>query len=137
MEIHFRIRDEAALRKRLASLRSFQYDKKDDSWTWLKAKSRKYPAAPRTVLGHFYIQGDRLIVETNSQERAVRLRAKLKERRHSLIAFEKTLYRDPYDMPELSPDEIEAREKASKELNSRPEIQEAIKKNLEQHYFNE
>jgi len=136
-EIHFRIKDEAALRMRLTSLRSFQYDKKDDSWTWLKAKSRKYPDAPRTVLGHFHIQSDRLIAETNSRERAVRLRAKLKEYLRNLIAYEKTLYRDPYDMPELSPEEIEAQEKASKELNSRPEIQEAIKKNLEHHYFNE
>jgi len=136
IEIHFRIMDEAVLRKRLSALRSFQYDKKDDSWTWLKAKSRKYPDAPRSVLGHFYIQGNSLIAETNSRERAVRLRSKLKGHLRDLIAYEKTLYHDPYDMPELSPEEIEAREKASKELNSRPEIQEALKKNLDHHYFN-
>jgi len=136
-EIHFRIKDEAALRKRLSALRSYQYDKKDDSWSLLKAKSRKYPDASRTVLGHFYIQGDRLIAETYSQERAVRLRSKIKGHLRSLIAYEKTLYRDPYDMPELSPEEIEVKKKASKELNSRPEIQEAIKKHLEHHYFNE
>jgi hypothetical protein len=135
-EIHFRIKDETSLRKRLSALRSYQYDKNDDSWTWLKAKSRKYPDAPRTVLGHFSIQGDRLIAETNSQERAFRLRSKLKGHLRNLIAYEKTLYRDPLDMPELSPEEIEAQEKASKELNSRPEIQEAIKKNLEHHYYN-
>ncbi len=40
-EIHFRMRDEAALRKRLTALRSYQYDKKNDSWTWLKAKREK------------------------------------------------------------------------------------------------
>ena len=136
MEIHFRVKDEAALRKRLSALRSFQYDKKDDSWIWLKAKSRKYPDAPSTILGHFSIQGDRLIAETNSQERAFRLRSKLKGHLRNLIAYEKTLYRDPFDMPELSPEEIEAREKASRKLNSRPEIQEAHKKNLEHHYFN-
>jgi hypothetical protein len=135
-EIHFRIKDEAALRKRLAALRSFQYDKRDDSWTWMKAKSRKYPDAPRTILGHFSIKGDRLIAETNSQERALRLRSKLKGHLSDLIAYEKTLYRDPFDMPELSPEEIEAREKETRELNSRPEIQEALKKNLEHHYFN-
>jgi len=136
-EIHFRIKDEAALRKRLSALRSYQYDRKDDSWTLLKPKSRKYPDAPRSVLGQFYLQGDRLIAETNSKERAVRLRSKLKGHLRNLIAYEKTLYRDPHDMPELSLEEIEAREKAHEELNSRPEIQEAIKKNLEHHYFNE
>jgi hypothetical protein len=136
MEIHFRIKNKAALRKRLSALRSFQYDKKDDTWTWLKAKSRKYPDAPRTILGHFSIQGNRLIAETNSQERAFRLRSKLKGYLRDLIAYEKTLYRDPFDMPELSPEEIEAQEKASKELNSRPEVQKALKKSLEHHYFN-
>ena len=134
-EIHFRIKDEAALRKRLSVLRSFQYDKKDDSWTWLKSKSRNYPDASRTVLGHFSIQGDRLIAETNSWERAFRLRSKLKRHLSSLIAFEKTLYRDMNDTPELSAEEIETMEKANKELNARPEVQEAIKKNLEHHYF--
>lgn len=136
-EIHFRIRDAAALRKRLSVLRSYQYDDKDDSWNWLKAKSRKYPDASRTVFGHFRIEDDRLVAETNSRERAVRLRSKLKGHLRSLIVYEKTLYRDPYDMPEMSSEEIEARKKVSKELNSRPEIQEAIKKHLEHHYFNE
>jgi hypothetical protein len=137
VEIHFRIRDESAMRKRLSQLRSFQYDERDDSWSWLKAKSRKYPDAPRSVLGHFYIKGDRLVAETNSQERAGKLRAKLKGHLRDLIAYERTLYQDPFDLPEWSPEEIEAREKASKELNSLPEIQEALKKHLEHHYFDE
>jgi len=134
-EIHFRIKDEAALRRRLSELRSYQYDKKDDSWTWLKAKSRKYPDAPRSVLGHFYIQGGRLIAETHSKERAVRLRAKLKGHLRNLIMYEKTLYQDPFDQLELPLEEIEARKKAQEKLNSRPGIQEAVKKNLEHHYF--
>lgn len=135
MEIHFRIRDEAGLRKRLSTLRSFQYDERDESWTWLKAKSRKYPEAPRSVLGHFRIKGDRLVAETNSEERARKLRAKLKGYLRDLIAYEKTLYQDPFDFPERSPEEIDAREKASKELNALPEVQEALKKHLEHHYL--
>ena len=136
-EIHFRIRDEAAVRKRLSSLRSFQYDKNDDSWTWLKAKSRKNPDKPRTVLGHFRIESGRLIAETHSRERASRLRSKLKGHLGSLVAYDKTLYREPNDFPELSPEEIEERRKESKELNAIPEIQDAIKKHMEHHYFEE
>lgn len=135
-EIHFRIRDEKALRKRLSTLQSFQYNDTDESWIWLKPKSRKFPDAPRKVIGHFHIKGDRLIAETSSQERASRLRSKLKGHLHNLIAYEKTLFRDLYDMPEMSPDEIEAHKKESAELNSIPEIQEEVKKNLEHHYFN-
>ena len=136
-EIHFLIRDETGLRKRLSALRSFQYDDKDDTWTWLKAKSRKYPDAPRSILGTFRIEGGSLVAETNSQERASRMRSKLKRHLHDLIVYKKTLYRDPYDFPEISPDEVEAREKESEELTAIPEVREAIKKHLEHHYFNE
>jgi hypothetical protein len=136
VEVHFRIKNEAALRKRLSTLRSFDFNEQDDSWSWLKAKSRKYPDAPRTVLGYFRIQGDCLIAETNSQERAGKLHSKLKGHLRDLIAYEKTLYRDPYDFPERTPEEIEAREKKSKDLHSRPEVQEALKKHIEHHYFN-
>jgi hypothetical protein len=52
-EMHFKARDEQQARRRLAALKSFEYDAKDDSWTWLKAPSRKFPDEPRTVLGTF------------------------------------------------------------------------------------
>ncbi|MDH4272562.1 MAG: SEC-C metal-binding domain-containing protein, partial [Candidatus Aminicenantes bacterium] len=60
-ELHFRIKDEPKLRKRLAALRTFEYDKADDSWTWLKAKSRLDPEEPRTVLGTFRIKDGRVV----------------------------------------------------------------------------
>jgi len=134
-EIHFRIKDKTRLRKRLSQLKSFEYDKQDDSWIWLKAKSRKYPDTPRSILGSFRIKGDRFIAETNSKERAFRLRSKLKGHLRDLITYEKTLFRDPYDFPELSPEEIDALDKESQELHSRPEVQEAMKNHLEHHYF--
>jgi hypothetical protein len=137
VEVRFRIHDEAALRKRLSALRSFSYDERDDSWTWLKAQSRRYPDAPRTVLGNFRIEEKHLVAETNSRERAVKLRTKLKRHLQDLVAYEKTLYQDPFDFPERSLEEIEAKNKASDALNALPEIQEALKRQLEHHYFNE
>jgi hypothetical protein len=136
-EIHFRIKDDGSLRKRLSALKSFQYDNRENLWTWHKAKSRKYPDKPRTVLGTFRIEGGSLIAETNSQERASRFRSKLKRHLHDLISYKKTLYQDPYDFPELSPEEIVARQKESEELAAIPEVKEAVKKHLEHHYFNE
>ncbi len=134
-EIHFRIKDKARLKKRLSQLKSFEYDKQDDSWTWLTARSRKYPDTPRSIIGRFRIKGNRFVAETNSKERAIRIRSKLKGHLRDLIAYEKTLFRDPYDFPELSPEEAKALEKESKELHARPEVQEAMKKHLEHHYF--
>ena len=136
-EIHFRIRDEAVLRKRLSRLRSFEYCEHDKTWTWLKARSRKYPDKPRSVLGGLCIKGEVLIAETSSRERAARLRSKLKRHLGELIAYSKTMYQDPYDFPELSPEEIDARKKRSDELNALPEVQDAMRKHLEQHYLEE
>jgi hypothetical protein len=134
-EITFRIKDEPAMRKRLASLRIFEYDKKDDSWIWLKPESRKDPEEPRTILGTFRIKDGRLIAETNSRERAARFRSTLKSRVGTRIAYEKTLYRDQDDWPELSPEEEEARRKESEELHARPEVQEMLRRNQEHYYF--
>ena len=136
-EMHFRIKDEPAVRNRLASIKAYDYDENDGSWVWMKPGSRKDPDAPRTVLGRFEIKDNRLIAETNSRERTARLRSELKDQLGGLIAYDKTLWRDQGDMPELSPGEIEARERESEEWNSRPEIQEAIRKHLEHHYFKE
>lgn len=135
-ESHFRIKNESAFRKRISELRSFTYDEMDDMWIWLKPKSRKYPEAPRSILGSFHIEKSRLIVEANSKLRASRLREKLKRHLGKLITYEKTLYRDPYDFPELSPEKIEAEQKAHEKLNARPEIKLIVKNQLEHHYFN-
>jgi hypothetical protein len=134
-EMHFRVKDEKAVRKRVAALRSFDYDEKQDSWTWLKAKSRIAPDDPRTELGHFRFKDGRLVAETNSRERAARLEFKLTGHLRGLIKLEKTLYRDFDDLPRPTPEEMEASRKADEELNARPEVQEALRRQLESHYF--
>ena len=136
-KINFRVKDEPALRKRLAELRSFDYDKKDDSWIWLKGRNPKAPDAPRTVFGSFRIKDGRLVAETNSKERAARFRAKLKSLLGNLIAYDGTHWRDQHDLPEFSRAEIEAHRKESEELNSRPEVQEMLRKQQEHYYFTE
>ena len=134
-EIHFRIKDEPALRKKLASLGSYEYDEKESVWLWMKPLNRKDPEAPRTILGRFMIKENRLIAEVNSRERAALLRAQFKERLGGLVAYDKTLWRDPDDLPELSPEEAEADRKERERLNARPEVREAVRGYLERHYF--
>ena len=134
-EMHFRVRDEKAVRKKLAALRSFSYNEKDDSWTWLEGKSRAVPDEPRTVLGSFRFKDGRLVAETNSRERTVRLEAKLAGHLPGLLILEKTLYRQQGDPPPISPEELEALRKENDELNARPEVQEALRQYMEKHYF--
>jgi len=134
-EVHFRITDEPALRKKLLALKTFEYHEKDGSWTWLKRASRVDPEEPRTVLGSFRIKDGRLIVETNSRERAARIEGLLAGRFKKLLAIEKTLYRHLDDLPEMSKEERETARKKNEELNARPEVQAALLKYLEHHYF--
>jgi hypothetical protein len=134
-ETHFQVKDEKAVRKKLAALRSFEYDEKEDSWTWLKAKSRITPDDPRTQLGHFKFKDGRLVAETNSRERATRLEWKLAGHLRGLIKIEKKLYRDLEDLPKPTPEEMEASRKEDETLKARPEVQEALRRQMEAHYF--
>ena len=134
-EMHFRVKNEKAARRRLAALKSFDYDERDDTWTWLKVRSRVSPDEPRTSLGTFSFKEGRLVAETNSRERAARLEAKLLGHLRVLLVLEKTLYRQVDDLPPWSPEELAARRKENEELNARPEVQAALRKYLEKHYF--
>jgi hypothetical protein len=134
-EMHFRVKDEKVARRRLAVLKSFDYDEKRDTWTWLKARSRVSPDAPRTSLGTFSFKEGRLVAEMNSRERALRLEAKLLGHLRGLLVLEKTLYRRMEDLPPLSPEELAAHRKEYEELNARPEVQAALRNYLEKHYF--
>lgn len=134
-EMQFQVRDEKAVRKKLAALKGFNHNEKDDSWTWLKGKSRAVPDEPRTVLGSFRFKDGRLVAETNSRERAGRLEAKLAGHLPGLLILEKTLYRQQGDPPPISPEKLEAFRKENDELNARPEVQEALRQYMEKHYF--
>lgn len=134
-EMHFRVKDEPEVRKRLAKLKSFPYDETDDSWTWLKAPSRTFPDEPRTSLGHFRFKDGRLVTEANSRERAARLEVKLKYHLRGLLVLEKTLYRQVEDIPPPPPEEAEKMRRENEELNARPEVREALRKHKEHHYF--
>ncbi len=101
----------------------------------MKPLSAKDPDAPRTILGRCAVKENRLVAETNSRERADRLRAQFKEQLGGLVAYDKTLWREPDDLPELSPGEAEAERKERERLNARPEVQEAVREHLERHYF--
>jgi hypothetical protein len=134
-ETYFRVKDEAAVRKRLAKLKTFPYDERDDSWSWLKAPSRTFPDEPRTSLGRFRFKDGFLVAETNSRERAVRLEFKLNYHLPGLLVLDRTLYKRLEDLPPPTAEEIEARRNESEDLNSRPEVQEAMRQHLERHYF--
>jgi hypothetical protein len=134
-EMDFKVRDEQQVRRKLAALKSLEHDEKDDSWTWLKAPSRKFPDEPRTVVGTFRFKEGRLVAETNSRERALRLEDKLMGHLPGLLRLEKTTYRQPEDLMAMPREEQEAARKEHEEFNARPEVRETNRRHLEYHYF--
>ncbi len=78
-----------------------------------------------TSLGHFRFKDGRLVAETNSRERALRLEAKLKGHLPGLIVLEKTLYRQMDDPPRLSPEELEKFRRETDLLDYFDRIQDA------------
>ena len=134
-EMHFRVEDEAAVRRKLAGLKSFIHDQDEESWYWLKAPSRAFPDEPRAELGVFRFKNGRLVAETNSRQRASRLEAKLMTHFSGLLVLEKTLYRRMEDIPPPSPEEAEKMRREKEELNARPEVREALRKYRESFYF--
>jgi hypothetical protein len=134
-EMDFKVKDEQQARRKLAALKSLEYDEKDDSWTWLKAPSRKFPDEPQTVLGTFRFREGRLVAETNSRERAMRLEYKLQGHLRGLLRLEKTTYRQPDDLMAMPREEQEAALKEAEEFNARPEVREALRKYHEDYYF--
>ncbi len=134
-EMHFRVKDEQAVRRRLAKLKTFDYDEKDDFWTWLKPPSRQFPDEPRTSRGHFRFKDGKLIAETNSRERAAHLEYKLTYHLPGLLVLEQTLYRQLEDLPRMSPEELEKSRREDAEFNARPEVREALRREKERHYF--
>jgi|GEM_PF-1001571 len=134
-EMKFRVRDEAAVRKRLRTLKSFQHDENDDRWVWHMPRTRRDSEVFRTIRGTFRIEGGFLVAETNSRERAAWFREKLKKHLGELIAYDGTRWREMTDLPEMSGEERAEDARKREELNSRPEIQAAIRKHYEHHYF--
>lgn len=136
-DMHFRIKDESRVRRKLARLKSFEHNEKEDLWVWLKAPSQIFPDKPRVEQGHFRIKDGFLVAETNSRERALRLENKLKGFFGGAIALEKTLYRTLDDLPQLSPEEREKARRENEEFNARPEVREALLKEKERYYCEE
>ena len=105
-EMHFKVKDEAAVRNRLAKLKTFVHNETDDSWSWLKAPSRRFPDEPRTSLGRFRFKDGCLVAETNSRERAARLEWKLVGLFRGTLKLERTFFRELEDLPRPPPEEI-------------------------------
>ena len=100
-KLFFVINVRQGLEERLSSIRSFDYDERNKMWTWVKRGNKVVRSFETTALGTVSIKRKYLVAETNSEERALRLIAKLKKVLKEYVSFKKMDIVDLYSMPPI------------------------------------
>lgn len=98
-KLFFIINVRQGLEEQLSSIRSFDYDERNKTWTWVKSGNKVACSFETTALGTVSIKRKYVVAETNSKESALRLITKLKKALKEYVSFEKMDVRDPDSMP--------------------------------------
>ncbi|MBU2614023.1 MAG: hypothetical protein KKG87_00465, partial [Elusimicrobia bacterium] len=134
-KVYFLIDVITGLSEKLDKQKTFSYDKRNSIWIW-QGKNRKNKVLfPNITLGTLKMEGNRLVGETNSLERALRLKQKLENEFKGYLKYEKMESFSQDSLPKPSAEELERMHRENEELNSRPEVQEALRQKLEEHYL--
>jgi hypothetical protein len=88
IKVYFKIIESIGLLEKLDGLRSVEKDKKNNNWIWIKKKPLM-PGTHNTILGNFKLEGDKLVCEVNSFERAERLLNKFDMELSRHVIYEK------------------------------------------------
>src|SRR6185369_6775072 len=108
-------------------------------FSWLRKGNKKNKSWDNTVLGSLEIKGDTLIAEVNSERRAKKIQAEVAKRLGERVAFKRALHEsveskfEEMNAQSGSPAFEQAR-KEREELESRPEVQAILKKQMEAHW---
>jgi hypothetical protein len=120
-----------------------QQAKKDKSgkikqikFSWLKKGNKKNKSWDNTVLGHITLEPGRLILETNSQERAQHGAELLSQYLGDALSLQKTLTETPEQKMKSLPAASPERDQESQRLLELPEIQENLKAMVQEHWDN-
>ncbi len=107
-------------------------------FSWQKRGNEKNKSWENTILGHITIDGRRMIIEVNSENRAQKIRALIEEMLPG-AHYKTTVIESLQAMLARAKEEGETpvsrqRQKEQDELNSRPEVQAELAKYMRQHY---
>ena len=101
---------------------------------WLKLKNAKHPSWENTTLGRIEIDGRKLVVEVNSEERAKAFREIADERLPAGSRYKSTVV-EPVEAALAAHRRDKApRDADADDLNDRPEVQAMLKEHLRAHY---
>lgn len=106
---------------------------------WLKKGNRQHAGWDNTVLGHIVIDGEELIIDVNSQERAEAIKRKISRRLGKRASFRHAVIQSPDKMLEdaasAGPDAgLPSAGQSIEELQALPEVQARLREMAEQHW---
>jgi len=105
---------------------------------WLKKGNKQHAGWDNTVMGHITIQGDELIIDVNSQQRADAIKRKITRRLGKRAVFHNAVIQSTEKMLEEvrnNPDGMNASTgQEDEDLMALPEVQEQLQEMAEQHW---
>lgn len=109
---------------------------KQVKFPWLQKGNRKHKSWDNTVFGHITVEQGRLILETNSQERAQRGTKLLSRYLGDAISFQQTLIETPEQKMKSLPIANPEKDEESQRLLKSPEVREHFKAMAKEHWEN-
>lgn len=108
-------------------------------FAWAKAGNKKHKSWNNTILGHLNIEGSRLTVEVNSENRAEQFKTIMSELMQGKSRYKTTVIESPQvKLEQLKNEEgskqPKQRQKEQEEFNSLPEVQAQIAEYMSQYY---
>jgi SEC-C motif-containing protein len=109
------------------------------SFDWMTKGNRRHPEWDNTILGHIEINGERLTAEVNSEKRARKIQSEIKKRLGKRAMFKHALHESVESKLEDTEGQragqaSEDSRREMEELNSRPEVQALLRKQMEAHW---
>lgn len=136
-KIFFTILNREALEKKLGSLSGIEFLPENRMWMWSRKEKRRGKILSATVLGTLRIENDRLVAETNSLERALKLKSKLIKSCKQWLAYEKIESRDFLSLLPLTKAEQEKFDREQEARKKDPVIRKFMKQQAEDYYYRE
>lgn len=136
-KVFFKIKQREGLADKLSSVKNFSFDKHGSIWIWHKKGNRRIKSFPTTTLGTLFIKDSYFIAETNSLQRALRLKNKLTRGFSQYLSYEKIESKDMASMPQPSKEDTERFKKQQKELHADPKVRKFLKDKAEDYYHND
>ena len=109
---------------------------KEIQFSWIKTGNKLHKSWDNTVLGHITLQNNRLIVETNSQERTEHIKNLVSQYLGEEALFQQTLIETPEQKMKSFSHTKATKNKDEPNLMDLPDVQEHLKTMVQTHWEN-